>query len=96
LFAREPQQEFFAAGRTPNPGEPALQVAAVQAFIQDFWRQRGVETDLWELDIDELRSHRAFTPVEYEYKGRPNQVIFSRGRAVGVKFRWSPPGPGAE
>ena len=56
---------------------------AVQAFIQDFWRQRGVETDVWEPDIAELRSHRAFTPVEYDYKGRPNQVIYFKGQGGG-------------
>lgn len=57
--------------------------AEVQAYIQDFWFQRGIETDLWELDIDELRSHRAFVPVEYDYKGRPNQVVYFKGQGEG-------------
>ena len=57
--------------------------AAVQAFIQDFWRQRKVETDLWEMDIAELRSHRAFVPVEYDYKNRPNQVVSFKGVGSG-------------
>jgi len=52
----------------------------VQTYIQDFWLQRGFETDLWELDIDELRSHRAFVPVEYDYKDRPNQVVYFKGQ----------------
>lgn len=57
--------------------------AEVQAYIQEFWRQRGVKTDLWELDIDELRSHPAFVPVEYDYRGRPNQVVYFKGQGDG-------------
>lgn len=53
--------------------------AKVQAYIQDFWVQRGLETDLWELDIEELRNHQAFVPVEYDYRDRPNQVISFNG-----------------
>jgi acetylornithine deacetylase len=57
--------------------------AEVQAYIQDFWRQRGVETDLWSPSMDELRSHRAFVPVEYDYSHRPDQVVFFKGAGGG-------------
>ena len=56
---------------------------AVQAYIQDFWRQRGVQTDLWSPAMDELRSHRAFVPVEYDYSQRPNQVVYIKGSGTG-------------
>lgn len=59
------------------------QEAEVQKFIADFWRQRGLTPDLWEPDMVSLRSHRAFVPVEYDYTGRPNQVVVLRGKGGG-------------
>ena len=57
--------------------------ADVQAYIADWWRDRGLETDIWEPDIDELKQHKAFVDVDYDYKGRPNQVLLIKGEGGG-------------
>ncbi len=53
--------------------------AAVGEFIADFWRQRGLQPHLWELDLDELRRHPAFIEVDYPYTGRCNLVVTING-----------------
>ena len=57
--------------------------AEVQAFITHWWRERGVEPDIWEPDIAELRQHKAFVEVDYDYQGRPNQVVVIKGQGGG-------------
>ena len=55
----------------------------VQAFISGWWRERGIEPDLWEPDIGKLRAHPAFVDVDYDYQGRPNQVVMFKGLGGG-------------
>jgi acetylornithine deacetylase len=55
--------------------------AAVGEFIADFWRQRGLQPHLWELDLDELRRHPAFIEVDYPYTGRSNLVVSFKSRS---------------
>jgi acetylornithine deacetylase len=55
----------------------------VQAFISGWWRKKGIEPDLWEPDIEELRAHPAFVEVDYDYAGRPNQVVMFKGQGGG-------------
>ena len=38
---------------------------------------------MWEPDIEQLRSHPAFVDVDYDYQGRPNQVVFFKGHGDG-------------
>src|SRR5512141_69597 len=57
--------------------------AEVQKFIRDFWLKRGLAPDVWEPDMASLRSHRAFVPVDYDYTGRPNQVVVRPGKGGG-------------
>jgi acetylornithine deacetylase len=57
--------------------------AEVQAFIADWWKERGIKPDIWELDIEDLRSHQAFVDVEYDYTDRPNQVVLIKGTGGG-------------
>jgi acetylornithine deacetylase len=58
----------------------------VQAFIADWWRARGIESDLWEPDIERLKEHRGFVPVDYDYEGRPNQVVVFKGQGGGASL----------
>ncbi len=55
----------------------------VQTFISNWWRVRGIEPDLWEPDIEQLRTHPAFVDVDYDYQGRPNQVVMFKGQGGG-------------
>lgn len=55
----------------------------VQEFISRWWRERSIEPDIWEPDIEKLRSHPAFVDVDYDYQGRPNQVVMFNGQGGG-------------
>jgi acetylornithine deacetylase len=55
----------------------------VQAYIAEWWRERGIEPDMWEPDIAELRTHPGFVVVEYDYQDRPNQVVQFKGQGGG-------------
>jgi acetylornithine deacetylase len=57
--------------------------AEVQAFIRDWCRERGLETDLWEPTLEELKKSAGFVDVDYDYQGRPNQVILLKGVGQG-------------
>ncbi len=46
----------------------------VQQFVAQFMRANGLSVDVWEPDIDALRRHPGFVPVEGDYRGRPNVV----------------------
>lgn len=49
------------------------------AYFAEQCRRLDVDLDVWSPDIDELRAHRAFVPVEYDYAGRSNVVATRRG-----------------
>jgi len=55
----------------------------VQAYISRWWRERNIEPDSWEPDIEQLRNHPAFVDVDYDYEGRPNQVVMFKGQGGG-------------
>ena len=55
----------------------------VQAFIASWFRERGFQPDLWEPDIAELKKSRGFVDVDYDYQGRPNQVVLMKGQGGG-------------
>ncbi|MFL7894419.1 MAG: ArgE/DapE family deacylase [Anaerolineales bacterium] len=55
----------------------------VQALISKWWRERGIEPDIWEPDIQVLSTHPAFVDIDYDYHGRPNQVVMFKGQGGG-------------
>ena len=55
----------------------------VQQYISNWFGKREIKTDLWEPDSTELRKHPAFVPVDYDYSGRPNQVVLLSGKGCG-------------
>jgi acetylornithine deacetylase len=58
---------------TGNEGE-------VQGFIADYLKDElGLWVDVWEPDINELKTHPGFVPVQQGYEGRPNVVGVYRG-----------------
>jgi acetylornithine deacetylase len=57
--------------------------AAVQEFIADFWRQRGVLPDIWQPDTAAMKSHRGYVDVGYDYTGRKNVVVLLKGQGGG-------------
>jgi len=54
-----------------------------QVIVSRELRKLGVEPDVWEPDMEELRRHKAFVPVERDYKGRPNAVAVVKGTGGG-------------
>ena len=57
--------------------------AEVQEYIAGWWRQRGIEADIWEPDIAELKAHRGYVDVDYDYAGRKNMVVLFKGKGGG-------------
>lgn len=55
----------------------------VVKFVADWWRERGIEPDVWEPQIKELASHSGFVDVDYDYEGRPNLVVMLKGSGGG-------------
>ncbi|MGW8225401.1 MAG: M20/M25/M40 family metallo-hydrolase, partial [Anaerolineales bacterium] len=55
----------------------------VQALINRWWHKRGIEPDIWEPDIQKLSTHPAYVDVDYDYSGRPNQVVMFKGQGGG-------------
>jgi acetylornithine deacetylase len=55
----------------------------VVKFVAEWWRERGIEPDIWEPQIKELSSHSGFVDVDYDYKGRPNLVVLLKGGGGG-------------
>lgn len=57
--------------------------AEIQKYFSKYLRDLGLVIDEWEPDIDELKRHPAFVPVESDYKGRPNLVATMKGTGSG-------------
>ena len=55
----------------------------VQAYIADWWRERRIEPDIWEPDIEELRSHPGYVDVDYNYQTAPIRSFNSKVWEVG-------------
>ena len=55
----------------------------IQKLISRKLKTMGLEVDLWEPDIEELKKHPAYLPPEHEYKNRPNVVGIYKGAGGG-------------
>jgi acetylornithine deacetylase len=58
-----------------------------QKFMEEAFRDLGLEVDVWEPDVAELRKHPAFfktiSYTKFGYKGRPNVIGKLRGNGQG-------------
>jgi acetylornithine deacetylase len=61
-----------------NEGNVQREIQNVLAQIDD-----DLILDVWEPDINELKKHPAFVPVEKSYEGRPNVVAVRKGSGEG-------------
>ncbi len=56
----------------------------IQAFISNWLKERlGIAVDVWEPDLNELKRHPGYVPVERDYKNRPNVVGRYKGNGSG-------------
>ncbi len=46
----------------------------IQSFITERLRDMNLQVDVWEPNLDELKKHPGYVPVEMNYKNRPNVV----------------------
>lgn len=46
----------------------------IQNFVANKLKEMGLEVDMWEPDLGELKKHPWFVPVDKDWKGRPNVV----------------------
>jgi len=71
----------------------------IQAFLAEKLRRLGATVDVWEPNLDRLRQHPAFVPVEVGYHDRPNVVGTFPGSGGGRSLLLNghvdvtPPGP---
>jgi acetylornithine deacetylase len=54
-----------------------------QVFIKNWLDQRGIESDLWDLDVDTLKFHQAWVETGLSYKDRPNLAATIKGNGTG-------------
>ena len=52
-------------------------------FCAEKLKQMGLKIDIWEPNVDELKSHQGFSPTESDYKDRPNVVGVLKGSGGG-------------
>jgi acetylornithine deacetylase len=56
----------------------------IQTFISSWLSdQLGVTVDVWEPDLEQLRKHPGYVPVDKDYKNRPNVVGVYKGKGSG-------------
>ena len=55
----------------------------IQAFLNTYLKQIGLEVDMWESDWEALKKHPGYIPVEQGYEGRPNIVAKWKGAGGG-------------
>ena len=56
----------------------------IQGFISRWLKDHlDIAVDVWEPDLDELRRHPGYVPVDRDYKNRPNVVGVYKGQASG-------------
>ncbi len=51
----------------------------IQKFIAERLKDMGLQVDMWEPDITELKKHPAYLPPDHGYKNRPNVVGIHKG-----------------
>lgn len=54
-----------------------------QLYIKTWLEERGIESDLWDLDVDLLKSHPAWVETGRSYEDRPNLVSTLKGSGQG-------------
>lgn len=54
-----------------------------QVFIKNWLDQRGIESDLWDLDVDTLKLHPAWVETGLSYLDRPNLAATIKGNGTG-------------
>ncbi|MHA1833560.1 MAG: ArgE/DapE family deacylase [Candidatus Baldrarchaeia archaeon] len=73
--------------------------AEIQNFIAQKLKNMGLKVDVWEPDINELKKHPGYVPIEGNYKNRPNVVGILKGKGNGKSLLFNghvdviPPGP---
>ncbi len=56
----------------------------IQAFISTWLRDElAITVDVWEPNLDDLKRHPGYVPVDRDYKNRPNVVGIYKGRGSG-------------
>jgi len=56
----------------------------IQVFVSDWLKnQLGITVDVWEPELDELKRHPGYVPVDRDYKNRPNVVGVCKGHGSG-------------
>jgi acetylornithine deacetylase len=55
----------------------------VQEFIAKYLRKLGLELDIWEPDLAQIKEHPAYNDDGLDYTGRPNVVAIRRGKGGG-------------
>jgi len=56
----------------------------IQTFISSWLNdQLGITADVWEPDLEQLRKHPGYVPVDEDYKNRPNVVGVYKGKGSG-------------
>jgi len=69
--------------KIPSVTESGHHEREIQATIADRLRQAGYSVDAWEPDLDQLKTHPAYTPVHRDFKNRPMVVGVLRGSGRG-------------
>ena len=57
--------------------------SAVQRVIADEIQELGLPVELYDVDVDQIRAHEAFSLPEWGYEGRPNLAATWRGKGGG-------------
>ncbi len=71
----------------------------IQRFISSHLRRLGLEVDVWEPALEDIKRHPAYVPVTRGYEGRPNVVGVWKGTGGGRSLLFNghvdviPPGP---
>jgi acetylornithine deacetylase len=71
----------------------------IQEYLAGTLRELGLELDVWESDLEQLKSHPEYVPVNRGYEGRPNIVATMKGSGGGRSLLLNghtdtvPPGP---
>jgi acetylornithine deacetylase len=71
----------------------------IQEYLAGTLRELGLELDVWESDLEELKSRPEYVPVNRGYEGRPNIVATMKGSGGGRSLLLNghtdtvPPGP---
>jgi len=55
----------------------------VGKYIGDWLQERGIDPDVWEPEIEDIRDLRGFVDLKGDYRGRPNLVAVIRGTGGG-------------